>query len=198
MTRPDCITVYRIGLSQVFEETTSGTPNDSPLGMVAAEIKEMISSYLADATSFHTSHDIVNEYASLTYAHGWLDAARYLGLLEGNSIPLLLPDDEQIPLQQHDRLIEKATRYERMLNEVDNSVKVAPEIGSPLFQAAGKIKTIVKQTRDNVSTRQSKATYTAALGELSYGYGWLDAGVRAGLFRICGNPHLFTTETEEP
>jgi hypothetical protein len=31
-----------------------------------------------------------------------------------------------------------------------------------------------------------------ALTAFSYGYGWLDCGVRAGLFSIDGDRHLFT------
>lgn len=196
MTDWDPITIYRMELTRTYEEIGSAIPDTTPLGVVSAEIREMITSYLTDAASFHACNDNVNEYASLSYAHGWIDAAIYLGLLTGRTIPLFLPLDCQIPGSQHERLIEKTCRYERMLNEAVLSVQTAPERGSPLFQAALFIEKKAEDTCTRVRAMNSGDGYTASLGELSYGYGWLDTGVRAGLFRISGNPHLFTTDTD--
>ena len=197
MTRPDSITTYRLALIRVYEETGSLIPKTSPLGMVSSDIREMITSYLSDAASFHVCNDIVNEYASLAYAHGWLDAARYLGFLDGEQTSLILPDDGQFPALQHERLIEKTGRYEKMLNEAISSVLVAPQTGSPLYQAAMFIAGKATDAGTGIRAVNSGDGYAAVLGELSYAYGWLDAGVRAGLFRVTGNPHLFTTEITE-
>jgi len=40
----------------------------------AREIIDMVSNYLADAKYFEEKKDFVNAFASINYAHGWLDA----------------------------------------------------------------------------------------------------------------------------
>ena len=184
---------YRTDLSQAYSDSRVWNPIDTPLGIVTSEIREMISSYLTDALVFYQREDQVNEYASLTYAHGWLDAALFLGFIDGSSPPLLLPVADIIPCDQHDRLMEKRERYNRMLCEALDSIELAPESGSPLHAAALKIREKAEEVRISIG---QDTGYVQELGRLSYGYGWLDAGLRAGLFRILANPHLFTTETK--
>ena len=52
----------------------------SPYHALGIEICEMITSYLQDSVYFQKNGDIVNQYASLVYAHGWLSAGVFLGL----------------------------------------------------------------------------------------------------------------------
>ncbi|MDD1728542.1 MAG: DUF357 domain-containing protein [Methanospirillum sp.] len=184
---------YRTDLTRAYSESSVWNPKETPLGVVTTEIREMISSYLTDALVFYQREDQVNEYASLAYAHGWLDAALFLGFIDGSSPPLLLPDAGIIPCDQHDRLMEKRGRYNQMLGEALDSIELAPESGSPLYVAAIKIREKAERAMIGIS---QDAGYVQELGRLSYGYGWLDAGLRAGLFRILANPHLFTTETK--
>ena len=40
----------------------------------AQEIFDMVENYLSDAQHFENKKDLVNAFAALNYAHGWLDA----------------------------------------------------------------------------------------------------------------------------
>jgi len=46
----------------------------------AKEIIEMVSNYLSDAEYFQDKGDLVNAFAALNYAHGWLDSGVRLGV----------------------------------------------------------------------------------------------------------------------
>ncbi len=46
----------------------------------AKEIIEMASNYLSDAKYFKEKGDIVNSFAALNYAHGWIDSGVRLGI----------------------------------------------------------------------------------------------------------------------
>jgi len=48
----------------------------------AKEIIEMVSNYLSDAKHFENNQDLVNAFAALNYAHGWLDAGVRLDVFE--------------------------------------------------------------------------------------------------------------------
>ena len=50
----------------------------------AKEIIEMVSNYLSDARHFETKEDLVNCFAALNYAHGWLDAGVRLDIFDVN------------------------------------------------------------------------------------------------------------------
>ncbi len=43
-------------------------------GKHAKEIIDMVSNYLSDAEHFEKKEDLVNAFAALNYAHGWLDS----------------------------------------------------------------------------------------------------------------------------
>ena len=46
----------------------------------AKEIIEMASNYISDARYFQKRDDIVNAFAALNYAHGWIDSGARLGI----------------------------------------------------------------------------------------------------------------------
>jgi uncharacterized protein len=48
----------------------------------AKEIIEMASNYLSDAHYFEKKKDFVNAFASLNYAHGWIDSGARLGIFD--------------------------------------------------------------------------------------------------------------------
>lgn len=48
----------------------------------AKEIIEMASNYLSDAHFFEREKDFVNAFASLNYAHGWIDSGVRLGIFD--------------------------------------------------------------------------------------------------------------------
>lgn len=48
----------------------------------AKEIIDMVSNYLSDAKHFEKKGDLVNSFAALNYAHGWLDAGVRLDIFK--------------------------------------------------------------------------------------------------------------------
>jgi len=48
----------------------------------AKEIIEMVSNYLSDSEYFEAKEDLVNTFAALNYAHGWLDSGVRLGIFD--------------------------------------------------------------------------------------------------------------------
>jgi uncharacterized protein len=48
----------------------------------AKEIIEMVSNYLSDAKHFEKNGDLVNAFAALNYAHGWLDSGVRLDIFD--------------------------------------------------------------------------------------------------------------------
>ncbi len=46
------------------------------------EILEMVENYISDAEHFKEKRDIVNAFAALAYAHGWLDCGAKLKIYE--------------------------------------------------------------------------------------------------------------------
>ncbi len=55
-------------LAQVKKNIISGKEN------YAKEIIDMVENYISDAKHFEQKKDLVNAFAALNYAHGWLDA----------------------------------------------------------------------------------------------------------------------------
>ncbi|MCP1662307.1 MAG: DUF357 domain-containing protein [Methanocalculus sp. MSAO_Arc1] len=165
----------------------------TPCRVVADQILEMSAAYLEDGLVFYQKDDPVNALASWTYGFGWLDAGAFLGLLAtdgqyggpGRT-------DEFIPAPHSDHLTEKTTRYEAMLAGALQAVAPAPDRSSPLYLASCECLDIVRLRLNLARDRILGEDYAAALAHLSYGYGWLDCGVRSGIFGITGNRHLFT------
>ncbi len=50
----------------------------------AKEIIDMVSNYLSDAKHFESKKDLVNCFAALNYAHGWIDAGVRLDVFDVN------------------------------------------------------------------------------------------------------------------
>jgi hypothetical protein len=48
----------------------------------AKEIIEMVSNYLSDSGYFEKNKNLVNAFAALSYAHGWLDAGVRLDIFD--------------------------------------------------------------------------------------------------------------------
>jgi uncharacterized protein len=182
-------------LSAGLGKTRSTVPPGTPLSTIAAGELEMASAYLNDGTLFSSSGDPVNALASFFYAFGWLHFGCAYGVLitemKRSPCPFLGPC-ERFPASALPKLNEKATRYERLLGTARQSVTCAPDPSTPAYRIA-------------VSTLQIAETYAIrgrwlldenrqedALAGFSYGHGWLDAGVRAGLFTIIAERDLFT------
>lgn len=73
----------------------------APIAKKAAGLKnerddflDMASRYISDASHFEKKGDIVNAFAALNYAHGWLDAGARLGLWDVKDSRLFTVDED--------------------------------------------------------------------------------------------------------
>jgi len=165
-------------------------PKNTVLGHTADEIAEMVSCYASDGRVFFKKGDLVNAAASFAYGYGWLDAGRYLGYLAGS--PSAPPEiDESLPESLAEHLTEKTYRYQRMLTNALDGVVPSPDPETVMYAAASTIHATAKSYLTQGAVHLPDDLINA-LVLFSYGYGWLDCGVRAGLFSISGERHLFT------
>ena len=59
-----------------------------------ADFLDMVKRYIADAKHFHEQGDVLNAFAAITYAHGWLDAGARIGLWDVHDGALFTVDDK--------------------------------------------------------------------------------------------------------
>lgn len=160
---------------------------------VASVIPEMGSAYLADGRSFSQKGDLVNALGCFCYGLGWLDAGISLGFLQAPDKGCHYGswDVETLPESLAEHLAEKSARYQRLLSSALDAVEPSPEPESPLFPVAERIR-LVSQTFLSEGERSlERGEKSRALALFSYGHGWLDAGVRSGLFRILSHREIF-------
>lgn len=89
-------------------------------------------------------------------------------------------------------LIEKTDRYERMLAEALDAAEETPPGETPLAEAATDCRVMAASYLEDGRHFREEGDPVNALASFSYGYGWLDAGVRMGLFSIPNDTELFT------
>jgi len=176
-----------------LENAHSILPPSSPYGVVADQILEMAWAYKSDGSVFLRSNDPVNALAAWCYGYGWLDAGRYLGIISGSDhFPAMCGLDDTMPESENSKLDEKRSRYHQMLSSALISIECAPDESSPLSTASEEIRDKVIHWFRTGEILFSEGCSESALAAFSYGYGWLDAGVRAGLFQITRDRNLFT------
>lgn len=90
-------------------------------------------------------------------------------------------------------LEEKTDRYERMLADALEQADPAVPAGTPLGDAASECRKMATAYLEDGRHFRTEDDLVNALASFSYGYGWLDAGVRMGLFEIPEETELFTT-----
>jgi hypothetical protein len=90
-------------------------------------------------------------------------------------------------------LQEKTDRYERMLADALAEATVAVPAETPLGAAATECEEMAQSYLEDGRHFRADDDWVNALASFSYGYGWLDAGVRMGLFAVPDDSHLFTT-----
>ena len=78
-----------------------------------------------------------------------------------------------------------------MLNGALAGSVPAPDAETGCYTAVEKIRETAERAL-SVGEDMLPEDYVNALAVFSYGYGWLDCGVRSGLFQITGDRHLFT------
>lgn len=169
----------------------SAVPKGSVLNKAAAEIMTMAKSYASDSGVFYRKGDCVNAFAAASYGYGWMYAGIYLGFILGREvfpIPML---ENTVSKDMTEHLAEKSDRYLRMIESALKSVEISADSGSSMYEAADRI--FKKASAHmNAGRMLMKTDRVNALSIISHGYGWLDCGVRAGLFKITGDRHLFT------
>jgi hypothetical protein len=158
----------------------------------AREALGMMDAYRRDGGTFLEKGDHPNALASFAYALGWSDAAVSLGLIgtrtgfppEGPGPGLHGRADTQ--------LAEKTGKYDHHLGAAIAHLAPAAEEGSCLHDTSERFLLVARVFRDRGHRCQQNGDLPGALASYSYGSGWLDAGVRTGLFRISGRRELFT------
>ena len=72
-----------IGLTgEALEKLKECAPEKSYAEEMARNFLEMARAYYSDAKTFYADGDLVNAFACVNYAHGWLDAGARLGLFD--------------------------------------------------------------------------------------------------------------------
>ena len=66
--------------------------NKTSLKEERADFLDMIRRYISDAEHFREKGDIVNAFAALNYAHGWLDAGARIGIFDVHDNKLFTVD----------------------------------------------------------------------------------------------------------
>jgi hypothetical protein len=186
------VSEYGESLERFLEEIFPSPPEGTPLHRAAREAYEMAEAYLLDGRTFLSSGDPMNALAAFTYAAGWLDAASTLGLFTARTVLGIPRISEEADSLGGERLREKKERYRRMLSGALEALECSPDPGSPLFRAGTSILERAGSLLSEGDLRSGDGKDGDALACYSHGHGWLDAGVRAGLFRILHSRELFT------
>lgn len=169
-------------------------PQDTPAGQIASSVLDMARAYESDGIVFFRSGDPVNALAGFYYGFGWLHFGLTSGLLVITDAALCpfagLP--EILPLQFREKLVEKSIRYARLLDTARSSVTCAPDPATRSHDFAGRILSVAGIYASHGKQLLNSGAHEGALASFSYGHGWLDAGVTAGLFTITDHHDLFT------
>jgi len=183
---------YGDSLGRVLRGISLSPPEGTALHRAAREALEMAEAYLSDGRAFLSAGDLVNALAAFAYASGWLDASSTLGLFTTDSTIGLPGFPEEVHSMDARKLRAKEDRYRKMLSGALEAIECSPDPGSPLFQAAMFILGRARELLGEGDRRQREGEDVDALACYSHGHGWLDAGVRAGLFRVLHSRELFT------
>jgi hypothetical protein len=89
-------------------------------------------------------------------------------------------------------LQEKTDRYEQMLADALEAAAIAVPAETPLGEAAAECLEMAESYLEDGRHFRAADDPVNALASFSYGYGWLDAGVRMGLFAVPDDTELFT------
>jgi len=185
-------------LTTSLDSTACCGPEHTPLGLTGHSILRMVRAYACDGARFLATGDPVNALAAFLYAFGWLHCGTASGLLVfQGELSLSCPFTgtfDPVPASQFVKRDEKTTRYARLLDTALTSVSPAPDPATPLHVFARDILFIcdiyLHRGRQLISSQHNEE----ALACFSYGHGWLDAGVQAGLFTIHANREIFTVD----
>lgn len=82
---PPLLAKYLELTAVALERVRPGVPERSFLRGSSEDFLRMARAYLADARHFLESGDVDRSLASVSYAHGWIDAGVRLGILDGGN-----------------------------------------------------------------------------------------------------------------
>jgi hypothetical protein len=188
------ITECQILFTTTLSRTSISSPENTHINKIAASVLEMARAYESDGITFFVSGDPVNALASFYYGFGWLHFGLSSGLLTVTSSPLCPFREPHEVLQPPFRakLEEKTCRYAHLLDTALSSVICAPDPATTSHGFAERIHSVAVVYARRGDYRLKSGSPEDALASFSYGHGWLDAGVTAGLFRIVAEQDLFT------
>jgi hypothetical protein len=89
-------------------------------------------------------------------------------------------------------LEEKTDRYETLLSSALDAAEIAPQEGTPLYEAAIEFREMARSYLEDGRHFRTQGDPVNALASFSYGHGWMDAGARIGVFEVPTDDHLFT------
>jgi uncharacterized protein len=181
-------------LATLLDTTAILAPENTPLYQDAEAVLVMARAYESDGRAFLVSGDRVNALACAWYGSGWLHFGITYGLMEMDlpvGCPFLSPC-ESLPPSFAQKLEEKTCRYQRLLDTARASVECAGSPATACYGFSEKVLFIAALYAAQGACYLRDETYEDALACFSYGHGWLDAGVTAGLFTITDNNDLFT------
>jgi hypothetical protein len=180
-------------LTGTLSKTRISVPQDTLAGQIARSVLDMAGAYESDGIVFFKSGDPVNALAGFYYGFGWLHFGLTAGLLvipDAALCPFSGPP-EILPLRFRVKLEEKSIRYAHLLDTARSSVTCAPDPATRSYDFAEKILCIAAIYASHGTRLLNSGANEEALASLSYGHGWLDAGVAAGFFRISANRDIF-------
>lgn len=183
---------YGVLFGEALRRARIAVPEGTLLHRAAVEVLEMAVAYQDDGTTFLGDGDPVNALAGFAYGLGWLDAGLRLGLLAPLAAHPLGEVDACIPDAKSAHLHEKTHRYWGMLQSALTMVEAGPDEASPLYAGSRELHATARSWYAEGVERLEAGDLVGALARFSYGYAWLDAGIRAGLLRVTGERGLFT------
>jgi hypothetical protein len=185
---------YQQLLSVNLSATRCSVADESVLSDIAGKIHAMAAAYESDGLTFCASGDLVNAMASFWYAFGWLHFGISYGIFTSPGKGAC-PDpgsNQRLPQESGEALDEKTRRYQRLLKTARTSVTCSPERQTVAGEFSDRIIFITGIFEQQGGRYILSGRNEDALACFSYGHGWLDAGVTAGLFRITRERDLFT------
>ena len=185
----------RLLLSVAIGNTRITAGEETVLGKTGAAELDMARAYLSDGTTFDGSGDPVNALASFLYAFGWLHFGCRYGTLENGMRSPPCPFSRplaRLPPAAAPKLTEKTVRYQRLLATARSSVSCAADPSVRQHGFAEQVLRVAEAYNIRGDWLLQELRYEDALASFSYGHGWLDAGVMAGLYVITDEREIFT------
>lgn len=79
-------------ITQEALEKAKATPENLDIENAREDFLKMVESYMADAKHFESEGKVVDAFAAINYAHGWLDAGARIGLWDVDDNKLFTRD----------------------------------------------------------------------------------------------------------